>query len=117
LKKKKNVTGRISDTCRIVGFGLLTVFYSIKIGEGKLADIGTNHPCLIMAIGGLGFLVILFDYLQYFFGSMAVEAALISDNRYDDKSFAYKARNVLFILKQYAVLFGVGALLWLFVVI
>lgn len=117
LEEKKNVTGRISDTCRIVGFGLLTVFYSIKIGDGKLAELGIGHPCLIAAIGVLGFLVIVFDYLQYFFGSIAVEAALTSNSRYDDNSFAYKARNFLFIVKQYAVLLGVGVLVWLFLVI
>jgi hypothetical protein len=117
LEEKKSVTSRISDTCRIVGFGLLTIFYTIKIGEGKLEKIGTDHSCLVLAVGLLGFLVILLDYLQYFFGSQAVEAALATNNLYNTESFSYRARNFLYILKQYAVFAGVAALVWLFWVI
>ena len=117
LDEKRNVTGRISDTCRIVGFGLLTVFYTIKVGDEKLSTIDTTHSCLVLAVGIAGFAILVFDYLQYFFGSMAVEAAMKAKNKYDEDSIAYKARKLFFYLKQYAVFVGVGLLVWLFLVI
>lgn len=117
LDEKRNVTGGISDTCRIVGFGLLAVFYTIKVGDEKLGTIETDHYCLFLAVGLSGFAIILFDYLQYFFGSLAVEAAIKADNKYDKDSLAYKARVLFFNLKQYAVFVGVGLLIWLFLVI
>jgi hypothetical protein len=72
----KAVTGRISDACRLVGFGLLAIFYGIKTGEGTFAQsVKTGHGCLFMAMGALGVLAIVLDYLQYMFANLSIEDA------------------------------------------
>lgn len=115
LEEKRNVTSKISDSCRVVGFGLLAIFYTLKIGSADMVKISTDHPYLVWAVGVFGFLAIFFDYLQYFFGSLTVDAALQAPNhKYDHASFAYKARGAFFHIKQYSVILGVIALGLLF---
>ena len=118
LEEKKNVTSRISDSCRVVGFGLLAVFYSVRVGGGDMGKIGAAHPYLVWAVGGFGFLSVLFDYLQYTFAAWAVENALKTlDYKYDPSSLSYILRHYFYVAKQFAIIFGVVALGYLFIVI
>lgn len=118
LEEKRNVTGRISDSCRVVGFGLLAVFYSVRVGGVDMEKIGTAHPCLVWAVGIFGFLSVLSDYLQYTFAAFSVDSALKAPpHTYDDNSLPYKLRYFFYIAKQWAVVAGVVALGLLFVTI
>src|SRR5665213_1872801 len=118
LEEKKNVTSRISDSCRVVGFGLLAVFYSVRVGGGDMEKIGAAHPYLVWAVGGFGFLSVLFDYLQYTFAAWAVGNALKTlDCKYDPNSYAYILRQHFYVAKQVAIIIGVVALGCLFVLI
>lgn len=61
--EKASVTGKISDTCRFVGFGLLAIFYTIKLDRKSLSPgLEALDPCLILALGVSGGLAIFFDY-------------------------------------------------------
>jgi hypothetical protein len=115
LDEKRNVTSRISDTCRFVGFGLLAIYYSIKIGGNKLAtQLQTEHRWLVFWLGLFGALAILLDYLQFVAGSLAVNKALRSAGlEYDTDWCSYKFRQLAFNAKQFVVLAGVAVLLWL----
>lgn len=119
LEEKKNVTSRISDTCRYIGFGLLAVYYTIMSGDNSFAtnlQSGALTYWALQGIGIAGAVAILFDYLQYFFGSRAVEEALASEtHQYNEDSCAYRARRLFYNLKQCSV--GAGAVLLLFVVV
>ncbi|MER9266610.1 hypothetical protein NKI63_18880 [Mesorhizobium sp. M0410] len=118
LDDQRGVTARISDACRLVGFGLLAVFYAIKTGDGAFAtSVKADHRCLLMAMGAIGLLSIIMDYLQYMFGWVSIKDAKKSnDQLYDDDKFAHKARAFLFEAKQYVVLAGSMVLVWLVLV-
>ena len=112
LDEKRNVTSRISDTARYIGFGLLAVYYTSMSGDSAFAvslRAGLSKY-LLHAMGFAGAAAILFDYLQYLFGARSVEEALADPgSEYNPRSCAYKAREMFFTLKQWAV--GVGAIL------
>lgn len=110
LNEKANVTGKISDTCRFVGFGLLAVFYTIKLDLKSLTPTFDSLPSgLVIAVGLFGGLAIFFDYLQYWCGSRAVDHALSRSSRYDydENRWEYKGRKAFYCLKQLAVFLGV----------
>lgn len=117
IDQKSEVTGRISDTCRVIGFGLLVFYFTVYLNEGEAADrLRTGNSLSLFIIGALGALTIIMDYLQYLFGSHAAQAALKNENHlYDDNSFAYRARNKCFIAKQ--VTAGSGSLVLFYVMI
>ena len=115
FEAKNDVSSKISESCRYVGFGLLAIFYSLKFGDSSLQDIGKSHFWLVIAVGLFGFLAILFDYLQYYFGYRAIDVASKSPNyKYHAKSFNYRAWNFFFDYKQYVVMAGVGVAILLF---
>ena len=117
LEEHKNVTSKISDSCRFIGFGLLAIFYTSKTGGGAFAEgVFKDHPCLVWTVGLAGFFGILVDYLQYFFASMAVDQALESDDfLYEKKSLPYWVWEKFFLWKQLIIFVGVVALGWLVV--
>jgi hypothetical protein len=116
LEEKRNVTGRMSETTRFVAFGLLALYYAIRTtGETFGQQLHTNHPCLVTAVGLFGAITILLDYLQYWFGSFAVNEALKRDTAdYDEDSFWYVARKWAFTTKQLAAVLGALTLVYLF---
>lgn len=115
FEAKTNVSGKISESCRYVGFGLLAIFYSVKFGDDSMQAIYKNHPWLVLAVGLFGFLAIFFDYLQYYFGYRAISDALKAPNyKYYEESFRYKAWDFFFHYKQYVVIGGVVAVILLF---
>jgi hypothetical protein len=117
LDEKKNVTSKISDTCRFIGFGLLIVYYTIQSADGAFAThLKTHSPVLVYAVGIAGAATILLDYLQYLFGAMAVDRALKRPTMdYDETSCAYKARLWAYRAKQFATAVGAAALIILVV--
>jgi hypothetical protein len=114
IDQKSEVTGRISDTCRIIGFGLLIFYFTVHFNDSSAAGlIRQENSLALYAIGLFGVLTVLFDYLQYFCGSIAAKAALRNENNlYDNKSLAYKARNFMFILKQSTAFLGALVLMY-----
>lgn len=114
LIEKASVTGKISDTCRFVGFGLLAVFYTITVDhKSPTSSFEALPQCLVLAIGLFGGFAIFFDYLQYLCGFLAVEHALTRELSYDyDKSrWHYRGRVIFYYAKQFAVGMGVLSLI------
>lgn len=115
--EKRNVTGRISETTRFVGFGLIAVYYAIRSSEpaSLTGQMQVNYPCVVAIIGLMGVAAVLLDYLQYWFGSQAVAEALKRPTvDYDAESFWYKARGSTFVAKQFAAIIGAALLVILF---
>ncbi len=116
LEQKQFVTGRISETVRYVGFGLLAVFYAMISSDAPFAHmiVATMSRRLIgMAIFGV--LAVFFDYLQYLAGSFAVERALgegaAHGYSYNRRWLSYRLRRLCFWIKQIAVIAGCVLLL------
>ena len=111
LEQKQFVTGRISETVRYVGFGLLAIFYAMISSDAPFAHalVATMSAHLLwMAICGA--LAVFFDYLQYLAGSIAVDRALTEgaahDYNYNRNWLSYRARGLFFWIKQIAVIAG-----------
>jgi hypothetical protein len=113
----RNVTSRISETTRFVGFGLLAVYYTLKVGEGALAtQLSARFPCLLGVVGIAGAAAVLLDYLQYWCGVHSANVALRRDDfTYDKRSGWYKARERTFLAKQVAAITGALALVLMFI--
>jgi len=116
--EKDFVTGRISETCRYIGYGLLAIFYTLHSSENAFAKalLEKNSSLLyIMAVSGTA--AIVFDYLQYLFGNLAAEQALretgANQYLYNKKWISYRGRNFCFVLKQITALVGSAVLLWI----
>lgn len=111
LEQKQFVTGRISETVRYIGFGLLALFYAMISADTAIpAKIVSKMPEMLQFMAVFGVLAISLDYLQYFFGDRAVEFALSGSgeaaNRYNTKWFVYRARTWCYWLKQVSAMSG-----------
>lgn len=117
LEEKQVVTSRISETCRYIGFGLLALFYTMKTSDGRFAqELVANHSFALYVLGASGAAAVLFDYLQYMAGSVAVERALNREDTahlYSTEWRSYQAREACFWAKQAAALIGVVCLAYL----
>lgn len=113
LDEKQYVTGRVGETCRYIGFGLVAVFYGIvtsseALPKQLLADFGW----WIRAFGAFGALTILTDYLQYLAGDFAARSALSRKDQgefsylYNKKWFSYRLRTFCYGAKQIFALIG-----------
>lgn len=101
-------SARISETSRFVGFGLLAIFYAVKVGP---TDSLTSNDCLVTFAGTFGALAVLFDYLQYVSGYAMARSA-----RRNPPDYAYgsglwgatlfAAKSWFFVLKQIAAVLG-----------
>src|SRR5262245_41224283 len=92
LDEKRNVTARISETTRFVGFGLVAIYYSIRTSGAPSfgSALEMRFPTVVMLIGLLGVATVLLDYLQYWFGARSVDDALKRESLdYDTGSFWY----------------------------
>ena len=111
LEQKQFVTGRISETVRYVGFGLLAVFYAVVSSDSGFSRgiVTSMHP-LLTATAIFGVIAVFFDYLQYLAGSIAVDRAIAggTDTRYQYNrtwpSFIWRRR--CYWIKQVAVIIG-----------
>jgi len=116
LDEKRNVTSRISETTRYVGFGLMIAYYVIRSAESVLSkSISSAYPGALKIVGICGLAAVLLDYLQYWFGSRAVAEALSRESLdYNKNSFWYRGRAGAFALKQLFAIFGAIVLIILF---
>lgn len=115
LEEKRNVTTRISETCRYIGFGLLAIYYAAMIADESslLAEVWKVNLMAFYLIGVAGVLTVLFDYLQYFVAQFYIEKALSGGQLlYDQNHWSYKGRVWFFWIKQFSALLGVLALLF-----
>lgn len=110
LEQKQVVTGRISETTRYIGFGLLAVFYGIVSSDSTFArNIAGHHPTELKLMALFGAFSIALDYLHYVFARWAIQQALdrqAPPNKFNKNWLSYKARSVCFWSKQVAALAG-----------
>lgn len=116
LEERKTLTGKISDSVRFLGFGLLASFYAIYTDRQKFGEL-LSEPGFpryaILVVGFCGALSILLDYLQYVAGASSVGHAMARDDQaYDPSHYAYRARSVLYVAKQVPIVFGCIALIF-----
>ena len=116
LQQKQEVTTRISETTRYVGFGLLAVYYALRTADSSYAHgLAETYPWLLRLIGVSGLAAIILDYLQYVFGSRSVNEGLNRPSLdYDETSVWYRGRAITFVLKQWAALIGAASLALIF---
>ncbi len=110
LEEKKNVSSRISDLCRYIGFGLVAVVFTILSSDSELViGIYENYTGWLLSASVLGTLTIILDYLQFLSGYRVVQKALCNKKgnyMYDDTSFWYWLRNFAFMAKQITAFSG-----------
>lgn len=117
LEEKQYVTGRVGETCRYIGFGLVAVFYAVSISSEALPmQIWSDYGWWVRAFGALGALTVLADYIQYLAGDFAARSALHRTNDgtkthlYSKKWFSYRLRNWMNVAKQFFALIGASIL-------
>ncbi|MGA9581547.1 MAG: hypothetical protein WBR13_06225 [Allosphingosinicella sp.] len=120
LEQRQFVTGRISESVRYTGFGLLAIFYGIISSDsGFSINVATSAPVLLRTMAVLGVLAIFFDYCQYLSGRFAVKYALDrkdEPNKYNKDWMSYKLRAFFFGIKQFCSGVGCGILIYILVV-
>lgn len=118
--EKKNVSGKLSEICRFIAFGLLAAFYTIFTDDDRFGAL-IKEPglprCLLIAFGMAGAIAVTLDYLQYWAGYRSVLNTLERENRlYDDQHWSYWLREAAFAWKQIVVVVGCVALVAFIVV-
>jgi hypothetical protein len=117
LEQRQFVTGRISETVRYTGFGLLAIFYGIISSDSSFSvNIVNSAPLLLRAIAILGVLAVFFDYCQYLCGRLSVKYALERKdvpNQYNKDWISYNGRTFFFWIKQ--VCSGVGCIVLIYI--
>jgi hypothetical protein len=115
LAQKGEVSAKISENCRYIGFGLILVYYAARSNESKFsASLLYDHRETIFSVGLFGALTIFFDYLQYVCGYFSADDALKrTPAQYNDNSIWYHGRHVSFYAKQLAALLGAGLLVFM----
>jgi hypothetical protein len=109
LDQKALVTGRTSESCRYIAFGLLGVYYTLLTSkDGNGAAIEQLYGSLLVWMAVAAAVSILFDYLQYVFARFEIDRAFRSEDKlYDSDSFFYSMREILFWSKQILMLAAV----------
>lgn len=101
------LSGRISETSRIVGFGLLASYYALTVSPPE--SFAANETLLIL-IGIFGAFAVFLDYLQYVSGYAMARLARRAGEPYSYKSGSaalfFGIRTVAFWAKQAAALSG-----------
>ncbi|WP_156510652.1 hypothetical protein [Labrenzia sp. OB1] len=115
---KKETSGRIGETSRFIGFGLVALVFTIHGSDNSLSTNIQAHNEYVLNLSGLsGCLTILCDYLQYLCGYFSVNGALRrreSNFSYNSNTLAYKGRIVFFWLKQVFAFSGAMAVIIIF---
>ncbi len=104
INQKKDVTARISETSRFVGFGMVAWVFAQHVSSAEfsiqyLAKFGE----IVRIAGVLGVLAILLDYVQYIAAYASIEAAIKNKDdgyAYNHGSFAIRVQKSAFWLKQ-----------------
>jgi len=117
MDRRKDVTGRVSETTRYIGFGLLATAYAMISGSDSFfVGMRTDWPDLLKLMALCGALAILFDYLHYVLAYITTDHALDrkdEPNSYDERSLSYRLEHVCFWSKQAAALAGCAVLIFL----
>jgi hypothetical protein len=120
LAEKAAVTGRIGETCRFIGFGVLAIFYTLITSDKPFATaIGSNHRFSLYLAGVTGSITVFTDYLQYLCGAWSVEKTLHrTDNTYlyNTRWTSYKGRLLFYWIKQISALVASGSVVYIIVV-
>jgi len=109
IDERRIATGRISESCRYIGFGLLALYFAAPASDKGLArDMFTETPYWMGSMAAAAVAAVIFDYAQYAFSWRAIHNAMDNKNKYIYASFPYRAAFFCFVLKQLAI--GVGAI-------
>lgn len=104
FEDKKEMSGRIGETSRFIGFGIVALVFTIHGSDNAFAQsIVCNSEVLLNIVGLAACLALLSDYLQYVCGYISVNHALTRDENnfdYDTNTIAYRGRSAFFWLKQ-----------------
>src|SRR5687767_15038249 len=114
IERQHYVTGRLSETCRYIAFGLLAIYYTANFQEKdtRISELVSEHPISFYYIGSFSVISILADYLQYLFARRSAKEALDRpDSKYDPASLAYLGNELFFRMKQATAVAGAVALL------
>jgi hypothetical protein len=120
LGEKNYVTGRIGETCRYIGFGVLAIYYTIITSDKSFAiDIVANHRFPLYLAGLTGSVAVFADYLQYLAGARSVERALHRKDKaylYNTEWLSYKLRIIFYWIKQVSALIASGTVVYIVVI-
>lgn len=118
LNEKRYVTGRISETTRFIGFGILAIFYATVSSDKAFAKLVLADSRLELYLSAaFAAFAIICDYLQYLSGALAVEKALKRkrNHLYNTAWFSYGARRVFYWVKQVSAL--IASILIIYIII
>lgn len=104
ISHKTEVTARISETSRFVGFGMVAWVFAQHASGAPFAEsyLSAFGP-IVRVAGVLGVLAILFDYLQYIAAYFSVQQALKNGDdgyAFDHDGIVMKLQKGLFWAKQ-----------------
>jgi len=102
LDQKTHVSGKISDMCRYIGFGVVAVAWTTLNSSAAFSvSVASNHRTALIGSAIFGILTVAFDYLQFLCGYFSINEALKSStNEYDSSSASYRFRSHFFWAKQ-----------------
>ena len=110
IAHKSVVTARISETSRLVGFGIVAWVFAIHTSETKFAkDYISSYEIWVNIAGILGMLAIVSDYLQYLCAYSSVKHALKREEKdyaFDRSHLGYFLQGVFFGTKQVCAVVG-----------
>ncbi|WP_171172790.1 hypothetical protein [Ruegeria sp. HKCCA0370] len=112
VELEQNITSRISETTRYIGFGIVAWIFAVHTSSSGFATSYVESYGFFVGLAGLaGLLTIVLDYFQYIFGYRSVGIAM--DNRennyqFQEGSAAYVFQNLTWKAKQWAA--GIGAI-------
>lgn len=119
LDEKAKCSGRVSELCRYVGFGLTIVCFTLLTSTSPFSVALVNQRKFHLVCSALlGCITILCDIIQYMAGYWFVNAALKEGEKtgtygYDLDAWTYNTREALYWIKQICVLLGS---LWLVII-
>lgn len=110
LAHKSVVTARISETSRLVGFGIVAWVFAIHTSETEFAkSYISSYEVWVNIAGFLGMLAIVSDYLQYLSAYSSVKHALKREDKdyaFDRNHLGYFLQSVFFGAKQVCAVVG-----------
>ena len=108
IDHKTDVTARISETSRFIGFGVVAwVFAQHSSSSAFSLSYVTDFGVFVRVAGVLGVASIMFDYLQYVAALVVVRKALKNESKsyaYDQTYWAARLQGFFFWSKQFSVL-------------
>lgn len=104
IKQKTEVTARISETSRFIGFGMVAWVFAQHASSAEFAvEYLSAYGPIVRVAGVLGVSAILFDYLQYISAYLSVQTAIKNEaasHAYDHDGLAMRLQNFFFWAKQ-----------------